>query len=533
MSNASRLADLIETKVPKKYRPTFTRFVETSDDNELIGAVADLVEGGAITSALRMISDSKLAALALLVAVKIKRAFIDYVRVLRSDEFMNTITVLIARNSVSEAIDLIDAPLMRVAEAIQSGYATVGKDITADFTAALEGMRPSTAPVIFTNVAEPARVAEASATNSAHAVRNAVDAITATEEQVKLSKDATKTAVWDAQEARLSAQRAMKSIQAALDSAAKLRSIPGDVTGAITDTSRKAIQAAEDAAKLADRAQAMLTSSPEQAAAQADKAAQAAREAARAAQEAKQDAQAIEALARGLRPSVGINFDPTNPRAAQAANELTYEFIQGKVSQEQRDAVRDAVTRALAEGKNPKQVSAAFRDAIGLTPKQNEAVENYRRLLQSGSKEALDRSLRDRRFDPTVRRADEKPLSQDQIDKMVDRYRERYIEYRADTIALTESTTATSAANHEAMLQTIELADIDPGDVEKKWNSTKDGRTRPSHVYLGAAANNTVRGIDTLFTSGLGNKLMFPGDIRAPAEDRVRCRCVCSYRIVF
>ncbi|QIG73376.1 head morphogenesis protein [Rhizobium phage RHph_Y5A] len=533
MSNASRLAELIETKVPKRYRPTFTRFLDGSPDDEIIGAVADLVEGGAITAALRAIGDNKLAVVALALAKKLRDSFMQYVQVMRSEETLNVIQSLLARNSVDEVVALTEAPLTRIVETLKDGFSEAGKEMARDFSAAIEGMRPSNLTITFGNVANEARATETAATHSVYTVRDVADQIAAVDDQVKASKAATQAAINDAQEARAAAERAMKSVQAALRSAAQLRDIPGDVTGAISNSARAAIQAAEDAGKLADRAAAVMSSAPEEAAQAAIKAAQAARDAAEEVAAAKQTALDLENLARGLRPSVGISFDPTNPRAAASAQELAYQFIR-EVTDEQRDVVRQAVTDALGEGDHPKKAARDIRDSIGLTRKQNEAVKNYRRALETNSADALDRALRDRRFDRTVQRAQDTdtPLTPDQIDKMVDRYRERFVTYRADTIGLTESTTATSMANHEAMLQTLEMADIDPNDVEKKWNSTLDGRTRPSHVYLGAHGGQIVRGMDGLFMSGLGNRLMFPGDLHAPGADRIRCRCVCSYRIV-
>jgi hypothetical protein len=530
LTNAQRLEELIATKVPKRYKPSFTRFLDTSGDDELIGAVADLVEGGAITAALRTIGDSKLAVVALALAKKLRDSFVQYVQVMRSEETLNIIMVLLARNTPEEVIHLVDAPLARLTDSLKDGYSEAGKELARDYSAAIEGLRPSNLTITFGNVAEEARAAEAAATNTVYTVRDVADRLNA----IELSKDATQAALADAQEARLSAERAMKSIQSALQSAGQIRNIPDDVTGAISSSARAAIQAAEDASKLAERAQRLAVSAPQGAREAAINAAQAAANAAREATESKQLALDLENIARGLRPSVGISFDPTNPRAAQSAEELTYQFIR-EVSDEQRDVVRQAVTEAIGEGKHPKTAARDIRDSIGLTSKQNEAVKNYRKALENNSADALDRALRDRRFDPTVRRANETdtPLTPEQVDRMVDRYRERFVTYRADTIALTEATSATSMANHEAMLQTIDAAGLDPEtDVEKRWNSTLDGRTRPSHVYLGARGGQIVQGMDGLFMSGLGNRLKYPGDLSAPAGDRIRCRCVCSYRIV-
>lgn len=219
----------------------------------------------------------------------------------------------------------------------------------------------------------------------------------------------------------------------------------------------------------------------------------------------------------------GIHFDPTHPRAAEIMRQNRLEFVT-EFSEEQRRATRAALVRAFETGQGSLGVARAFRDSIGLTETQEGAVANYERLLRAGSREVLDRALRDRRFDGTVSRAiaNDEALSETQIDRMVSRYRERYLSYRSQVIARTEALRATSQAREEATIQTAEQADIPQSQIKRVWNTTVDGRTREWH----ASMQGQVRAVNEAFVDGHGNRLLYPGDPAAPMETTVSCRCV-------
>lgn len=227
--------------------------------------------------------------------------------------------------------------------------------------------------------------------------------------------------------------------------------------------------------------------------------------------------------ARGL----ALSFDPTNPSAAAALREQSLAFIR-EFSDEQRRAVRQALDDALSRtGAGVQSQARAFRDAIGLTQRQELAVRNYRRLLQEGNAEALTRALRDRRFDRSVARAaaGEKALTGEQIERMVARYRARYLDYRAETIARTEGLKAASLGREQALSQAIGQASVQRELVVRRWVTNLDGRERESH----AAMNGQEVGLDEPFISGDGHRLMYPGD--GPPDEAINCRCVVTYRV--
>lgn len=241
------------------------------------------------------------------------------------------------------------------------------------------------------------------------------------------------------------------------------------------------------------------------------------------------DAEA-EALARQLArmTNIAIRFDPGNPRASAISRNLSLEFVRD-FTERQREATRIALSETLGAGQGPRVAASAFRDSIGLTGSQERAVRNYERLLRMGRSEALDRSIRDRRFDSTVRRAvsGEKALSAEQIDRMVERYRARYLVFRSETIARTESVRAVSEARQEAAKQSVEQTGINPEELERVWMATRDSRTRDTHRSM----HGQVRGLEQPFRSPSGALLMFPGDSRAPAAETINCRCTVAIRV--
>ena len=90
--------------------------------------------------------------------------------------------------------------------------------------------------------------------------------------------------------------------------------------------------------------------------------------------------------------------------------------------------------------------------------------------------------------------------------------------YRSNTIARTETHNAASYANHKV----VESLDIP--DVQKRWTTTLDPRSRATHVQ----ANGQTVGMDEDFTVG-GRPMAYPGDPRGGAANVINCRCVLIY----
>ncbi|WP_029313234.1 phage minor head protein [Acidiphilium angustum] len=265
-----------------------------------------------------------------------------------------------------------------------------------------------------------------------------------------------------------------------------------------------------------------------------------------------------EALARGMGPlddatkaglqtPTHIVTDPANPDAGDGKSHIIrfgfdlrgpgeeafikrYRFGRVReISDEQRRNIRGIMLAAAQRGDAPQTTARRIRDVIGLTAYQAGIVANYRAQLATLDPRALGYELRDHRFDGTVKKAIEakEPLTEAQIDKMVDAYSRRFLAYRAMTIARTESL---RAANNAHVRQIRKMLDADPSlTCVKSWMATLDDRTRPDHVALN---RQTAIGIDTPFKCEDGTEIRWPHDPDGVASQIINCRCVLMTSIV-
>lgn len=225
-----------------------------------------------------------------------------------------------------------------------------------------------------------------------------------------------------------------------------------------------------------------------------------------------------------------IMFSQINVRAVQAMQVNNLRLI-NEFTAEQRRATRLALLDGIARGLNPVDQARAFRDSVGLTERQQAAVINYRRLLTGDAaeqREALTRELRDRRYDRSVQRSIKtgEALTPTQIDRMVTRYSERYVKYRAETIGRTEALRSVHQGVNEGYEQAIEAGKIDAADLERTWDSSKDKRVRRTHRFL----NGQKRPWGGTWATENGI-IRYPGDPEAAAEETIQCRCLLTTRI--
>lgn len=174
-----------------------------------------------------------------------------------------------------------------------------------------------------------------------------------------------------------------------------------------------------------------------------------------------------------------VNFDQVNTRALNAMTRNQLRLVREFVS-EQRRATRVAMIDGIERGINPRDMARAFRDSIGLTAKQQTYVINYRTQLQSLDSKALGRKLRDRRFDRTIQAAikNDKPLTSAQIDKMVERYQQRWVKYRSEVIGRTEALSSVHEGTDEMYQQAIDSGTLDLEELIRTWDSSNDGRVQ-------------------------------------------------------
>lgn len=228
---------------------------------------------------------------------------------------------------------------------------------------------------------------------------------------------------------------------------------------------------------------------------------------------------------------ISVVFGVTNP----ANVEFLRSYEMTRVRQLTADvlaAVKQAVMDGVQVGLNPRGIAQDIVGSIGLTDKQVQTVSNYRRLLENKDRQALQRQLRDRRSDASVERAASggRPLTAEQIDGMVDRYRQRFIRYRAVTIARTEAQTAANAGTWLAWKQAAAEGKFSANQVRRDWSYVHDNRVRHAHMTI-PSLNPEGVGLDQPFMSELG-PIMYPGDPNVVVANRVNCRCAQLIRFV-
>lgn len=239
----------------------------------------------------------------------------------------------------------------------------------------------------------------------------------------------------------------------------------------------------------------------------------------------------VETLPNGVLTPVPFRFNLLNRTTAQYIQDYQYSLVQ-QISANTREAIRKALEADVIAGRNPITTARRFRSTLGLTPKQEKAVRNFEEGLINGDRAVLNRKLRDKRFDSTVLRSikGEKPLTKTQINKMVDRYRQRSILYRSQSIARTEALRAISIGSFNAVVQAVNEGAVEREKLRRFWVFTRDKRTRDPHRKIPQMNEKGVE-VDQAFTTPLG-PLMFPRDPNGSGANTIRCRCSVVYRIV-
>lgn len=238
-----------------------------------------------------------------------------------------------------------------------------------------------------------------------------------------------------------------------------------------------------------------------------------------------------------------FQFSVRNPEAELWLRNYSGDLIKDIVD-DQKTAVRNFLSAGLEQGANPRttaldlvgRINKATGDresgVIGLTSSQENWVRNYAAELASDEPTAaLERNLRDRRFDATVARAERegRTLTQAEIDPMVRAYRARALRYRAEAISRKETITALHQAQEMAMQQAIAKGAVDRTAVTFIWRTAHDKRVRDSHRTM----DGQVRREGVPFVTGAGAHLLFPGDPSGPASETVNCRCFREPRVDF
>ena len=242
-----------------------------------------------------------------------------------------------------------------------------------------------------------------------------------------------------------------------------------------------------------------------------------------------------------------MRFDAGHPQAAQWLRTNSSTLVTEIVA-DQREGVREALRVGMEAGRHPRNVALEIVGRVdrvtkrrtggllGLTSQQMGWVQNARAELLSGDPAMmaayLDRKLRDRRFDPLVKRAirEGRALTQAEADKVSGRYADKALKYRGEVIARTEALEAFSHSQWESIRQLVDSGKVRADQVTKVWSATLDGRTRDTHVAL----HNRKADMDEAFVSPLsGARMLYPRDrsLAAPGSETILCRCFMQPRV--
>lgn len=227
-------------------------------------------------------------------------------------------------------------------------------------------------------------------------------------------------------------------------------------------------------------------------------------------------------------------FSVRNPRAEDWLSNYSSNLIR-EIIDDQRVAIRNFLRAGLEAGTNPRTTALDLvgrlnkatgnreGGVIGLTSTQEGWVRKYAEELRTNDPNALTRALRDKRFDPSVRKAIDtgQPIGIETQGKMVRAYKNRALRFRAEAIARTESLRALHAGQDEALKQAIENGVLTESQVQTVWRTARDSRVRDTH----AAMEGQKRGLGVPFDSPSGAQLLYPGDPDAPPAETINCRC--------
>lgn len=231
-----------------------------------------------------------------------------------------------------------------------------------------------------------------------------------------------------------------------------------------------------------------------------------------------------------------LRFDTRSPDAEKWLRELSSTRIV-EIAEETRNVVRTVLTENIAKGNNPRTAALDLvgridsttkkrtGGVIGLTEQQGTWSIKAREELEELNPNYLTRELRDKRLDGAFKKAIKtgEPLNQAQIDAAISRMQNNTLRYRGTNIARTESLSALSEGQNQAVKQALETAELDGDFTLKYWDASGDSRTRPAHTE---AEDRYSDGIpyDQPFIVG-GRAMMWPRDPAGGAGNVINCRC--------
>lgn len=139
-----------------------------------------------------------------------------------------------------------------------------------------------------------------------------------------------------------------------------------------------------------------------------------------------------------------LRFDTSNPMLKGFIQRRTGELIRG-IQSDVQTTVQNAVARSFNEALTPRQVALQIKGSIGLLPQHERALANYRQSLMVGG------------------------VAPGRVEKLADQYENKLLDYRANTIARTETRFATNQGQLAVWHEGAKQGYIDKATAKKEW----------------------------------------------------------------
>lgn len=247
-------------------------------------------------------------------------------------------------------------------------------------------------------------------------------------------------------------------------------------------------------------------------------------------------------VGRGARGIVGMfRFDGRQAEAEAWASQNSARLVT-RLTEESRDAVREAIRGGLDAAQSPQSVARDIAGrrignmrvggVVGLTGPQAASITKARAALASGNPAAmrdyLNLKLRDRRFDAAIRKAikEGRALKGAELDRVMDAHKSKALGYRGKVIAQAETFKAAAAGRDEAYRQMLNMDGVT--GITVRWQHNLSAEPRVEHV----AMSGTVVQFGQSFVFPDGTAMRYPHDENAPAKHVIGCRCIAVYRVI-
>lgn len=165
-----------------------------------------------------------------------------------------------------------------------------------------------------------------------------------------------------------------------------------------------------------------------------------------------------------------IFFDVLNPRVTRAIEGLESRTLD-TLKENARQVLRETVSAGLKRGEHPNAISRELRQVIGLSEQQARFVRNMGDDLDALDERYFTRSLRDKRYDATVRKAirDGKSLTGAQRETITGAYARKYTKYNAELNTRAATLDSYRLAQWEAYASAQDRGIYEPGELQKVW----------------------------------------------------------------